>query len=109
MREHLRRDRTTPLRDIIDRGINETLGLSRYPPASALLAMLPMAIWGGTGVESVAVSMVVWRSPRRRCDERDIPPRPGGRGIREYAHCGHAPKAKEQVRKAACSLTLAGF
>jgi len=58
IREHLSKDRTTPLRDIIDRSINETLGRSLYTSATALLAMLPMAIWGGTAVESFAVPMV---------------------------------------------------
>ena len=58
MREHLSKDRTTALRDIIDRSINETLGRSLYTSATALLAMLPMAIWGGTAVESFAVPMV---------------------------------------------------
>jgi predicted RND superfamily exporter protein len=46
------------LRDLIDRSINETLARSLYTSVTAFLALLPMAIWGGSAVESFAVPMV---------------------------------------------------
>ncbi|WP_036596351.1 protein translocase subunit SecD [Ottowia thiooxydans] len=58
MRENLRLRKTMPLRDIINLSINETLARSLYTSATALLAMLPLAIWGGPAVESFAVPMV---------------------------------------------------
>lgn len=58
MRENMRLYKAMPLRDIIDKSINETLARSLYTSATALLAMLPMAIWGGAAVESFAVPMV---------------------------------------------------
>jgi SecD/SecF fusion protein len=58
MRENLRLRSATPLREIIDLSINQTLARSLYTSATALLAMLPMAIWGGSTVESFAVPMV---------------------------------------------------
>ncbi|MFN7167538.1 MAG: protein translocase subunit SecD [Pannonibacter sp.] len=58
MRENMRLYKQMPLRDMIDRSINETLGRSLYTSITAFLAMLPMAIWGGSAVESFAVPMV---------------------------------------------------
>jgi SecD/SecF fusion protein len=58
MRENLRLRSATPLREIIDLSINRTLARSLYTSATALLAMLPMAIWGGSTVSSFAVPMV---------------------------------------------------
>lgn len=58
MRENMRRFKSTPLREIIDRSINETLGRSLYTSVTALVSLLPMAIWGGSAVESFAVPMV---------------------------------------------------
>jgi SecD/SecF fusion protein len=46
-----------PLREIIDKSINETLARSLYTNATAFLSLLPMAIWGGSAVESFAVPM----------------------------------------------------
>jgi SecD/SecF fusion protein len=46
------------LRDLIDRSINETLARSLYTSVTACLAMLPMAIGGGSVVESFAIPMV---------------------------------------------------
>jgi preprotein translocase subunit SecF len=43
------------VREIIDVSINETLARSTYTSATAFLAMLPMAIWGGSTVASFAV------------------------------------------------------
>jgi Preprotein translocase subunit SecF len=58
MRENLRLHPKVPLREIIDRSINETLGRSVFTSVTAFLAMLPMAIWGGATVASFAVPMV---------------------------------------------------
>lgn len=57
MRENLRLHPGEPLRSLIDRSINETLARSLYTSATAFLAMLPMAIWGGASVQSFAVPM----------------------------------------------------
>jgi SecD/SecF fusion protein len=58
MRENMRLYKAMPLRELIDKSINETLGRSLYTSVTAFLAMLPMAIWGGSAVESFAVPMV---------------------------------------------------
>ena len=58
MRENMRLYKTMPLRELIDLSINETLARSLYTSVTAFLAMLPMAIWGGSAVESFAVPMV---------------------------------------------------
>lgn len=58
MRENLRLHPDVPLRQIIDRSINETLARSVFTSVTAFLAMLPMALWGGATVASFAVPMV---------------------------------------------------
>jgi SecD/SecF fusion protein len=58
MRENMRLYKQMSLRDMIDKSINETLARSLYTSVTAFLAMLPMAIWGGSAVESFAVPMV---------------------------------------------------
>jgi SecD/SecF fusion protein len=58
MRENMRLYKQMSLRDLIDRSINETLARSLYTSVTAFLAMLPMAIWGGSAVASFAVPMV---------------------------------------------------
>ncbi|WP_337266066.1 protein translocase subunit SecD [Oryzifoliimicrobium ureilyticus] len=58
MRENMRLYKSMPLREIIDKSINETLARSLYTGATAFLALLPMAIAGGSAVESFAVPMV---------------------------------------------------
>ena len=58
MRENMRLFKKMPLRDVIDRSINETLARSLYTSVTAFLAMLPMAMWGGSAVESFAIPMV---------------------------------------------------
>ncbi len=58
MRENLRLHPDRPLREIIDGSINETLARSLYTSITALLALLPMAIWGGATVQSFATPMV---------------------------------------------------
>ncbi|WP_102957936.1 protein translocase subunit SecD [Mangrovicella endophytica] len=58
MRENMRLYKSMSMRDMIDKSINETLARSLYTSITAFLAMLPMAIWGGSAVESFAVPMV---------------------------------------------------
>ena len=58
MRENMRLFKKMPFRDLIDRSINETLARSLYTSATAFLALLPMAIWGGSAVSSFAIPMV---------------------------------------------------
>lgn len=58
MRENMRLYKTMPFRDLINLSINETLARSLYTSGTAFLALLPMAIWGGSAVESFAVPMV---------------------------------------------------
>ncbi len=58
MRENMRLYKQMSLRDLIDRSINETLARSIYTSVTAFLAMLPMAIAGGSAVESFAIPMI---------------------------------------------------
>ena len=58
MRENMRLYKAMPFRDLINLSINETLARSLYTSATAFLAMVPMAIWGGSAVESFAIPMV---------------------------------------------------
>jgi SecD/SecF fusion protein len=58
MRENLRRYKNMPLRELIDNSINQTLARGLYTSATAFLAMLPMALWGGSAVASFAVPML---------------------------------------------------
>jgi SecD/SecF fusion protein len=58
MRENMRLYKAMPFRDLINLSINETLARSLYTSGTAFLAMLPMAIWGGSAVESFAIPMV---------------------------------------------------
>jgi SecD/SecF fusion protein len=59
MRENMRRYKAMPFRDLIDLSINETLARSLYTSATAFLALLPMAMWGGAAVASFAIPMSV--------------------------------------------------
>jgi SecD/SecF fusion protein len=58
MRENMRLYKKMSLQDIIDRSINETLTRSIYVSATAFLAMLPMAVIGGSAVKSFAQPML---------------------------------------------------
>jgi SecD/SecF fusion protein len=58
MRENMRLYKSMPLRELIDKSINETLARSLYTNATAFLALVPMAIWGGSAVSSFAIPMV---------------------------------------------------
>lgn len=58
MRENLRQYRKMPLRELIDMSINQVLARCIFTSVTTFLAMLPMAIWGGSAVENFAVPMV---------------------------------------------------
>jgi SecD/SecF fusion protein len=58
MRENMRLYKSMPMREMIDKSINQTLARSLYTSVTAFLAMLPMAVWGGSAVESFAIPMV---------------------------------------------------
>ena len=75
MRENMRLFKKMSMRDIIDRSINETLGRSLYTSATTFLAMLPMAIAGGTAVQSFAVPMLFGVIMSRPVHRSSSPPR----------------------------------
>ncbi len=58
IRENMRLYKKASLREIIDRSINESLTRSVYTSATAFLALLPMAIAGGSAVSSFAIPMI---------------------------------------------------
>lgn len=58
MRENMRLYKSKPLREIIDMSINQVLARCIYTSATTFLAMLPMAIWGGSAVLNFAVPMI---------------------------------------------------
>ena len=58
MCENLRLYRKMPMREIIDMSINQSLARCLFTSLTTLFAMVPMAIWGGSAVESFAVPMV---------------------------------------------------
>lgn len=47
-----------PLRELIDLSINQVLVRCFFTSATTILAMLPMAIWGGSAVHNFALPMV---------------------------------------------------
>jgi SecD/SecF fusion protein len=57
MRENLRSLLKRTLREVINLSINQTLTRSLYTSVTAFLAVLPLAIWGGSAVASFAVPM----------------------------------------------------
>ena len=58
IRELLRIDPTKPLADTINDAVNSTLSRTVFTSVTTLLALLPMALFGGDAVESFAVPMV---------------------------------------------------
>jgi len=59
MRENLRSQRKLPLREAINLSINQTMTRSLYTSVTAFLAVLPLALWGGSAVASFAVPMTL--------------------------------------------------
>ncbi|RCS25406.1 protein translocase subunit SecD [Phyllobacterium salinisoli] len=58
MRENMRLYKSKPLREIIDMSINQVLARCIFTSATTFLAMLPMALWGGSAVLNFAVPMI---------------------------------------------------
>ena len=58
MRENLRLSKRYDLRGVIDASINQTLARCLFTSATTFLAMLPMAVWGGSAVENFALPML---------------------------------------------------
>ena len=58
MRENIRLSKRYDLRSIIDASINQVLARCLFTSATTFLAMLPMAIWGGSAVENFALPML---------------------------------------------------
>lgn len=59
MRENLRLYKKMPLRQVIDLSINQVLVRCIFTSTTTVLAMLPMAIWGGSAVHNFAVPIVI--------------------------------------------------
>jgi SecD/SecF fusion protein len=57
MRENMRAQRKMELKDVINLSINQTMTRSLYTSVTAFLAVLPLALWGGSAVASFAVPM----------------------------------------------------
>lgn len=58
IRENMRLYKTMPFRELINKSINQSLARCIYTTVTTLLAMVPMAIWGGSAVSSFAIPMV---------------------------------------------------
>ncbi|MFC3126258.1 protein translocase subunit SecF [Pseudoroseomonas globiformis] len=58
MRENLRKFKTMPLRQVIDRSINETLNRTLGTSVTLLLSALPLALFGGDTLAGFAWTMV---------------------------------------------------
>ncbi|CBI76259.1 protein-export membrane protein [Bartonella clarridgeiae 73] len=58
MRENMRLYKKTPLREIIDLSINQVFIRCIFTSATTILAMLPMALWGGSAVNNFAWPIV---------------------------------------------------
>ncbi|MBO1074361.1 protein translocase subunit SecF [Roseomonas marmotae] len=58
MRENLRKYKTMPLRDLIDRSINETLNRTLGTSMTLLLSAVPLALFGGDALSGFAITMV---------------------------------------------------
>jgi preprotein translocase SecF subunit len=58
VRENLRKYKTMPLRDLIDRSINETLNRTLGTSGTVFLAALPLALFGGSALSGFAWIML---------------------------------------------------
>ena len=107
MRENMRLFKQMSLRELIDRSINEAMARSIYTASTAFLAMLPMAVAGGSAVQSFAVPMLFgifiaasssifiaapillflgdWRTKRRARIEAENPTAPEPEGKEQQA------------------------
>jgi preprotein translocase SecF subunit len=58
IRENLRRYRTMPLGDLIDRSVNETLARTTMTSFTTLLALLALAVVGGPVIRDFTIAMI---------------------------------------------------
>jgi preprotein translocase subunit SecF len=58
IRENLRKDKSMPLRELIDRSINQTLGRTVVTSTTVLLSIVPLAVIGGEAIRSFAVTII---------------------------------------------------
>ena len=58
IRENLRKDKSTPLRALIDRSINQTLGRTVVTSMTVLLSIVPLALMGGEAIRSFALTII---------------------------------------------------
>jgi len=58
VRENLRLYKTLPLRQLIDRSINETLNRTIGTSAATFLSVLPLALFGGEALEEFAITVL---------------------------------------------------
>jgi len=58
IRENLRKDKSTPLRQLIDRSINQTLGRTVATSLTVLLSIVPLAVIGGAEIRGFALAIV---------------------------------------------------
>jgi len=58
IRENLRRFKTTPLRELIDTSINQTLGRTVATSLTVLLSIVPLAVIGGESIRGFALTII---------------------------------------------------
>jgi preprotein translocase SecF subunit len=58
IRENLRKDKSMPLRELIDRSINQTLGRTVVTSMTVMLSIVPLAIIGGEAIRSFALTII---------------------------------------------------
>jgi len=58
IRENLRKDKSTPLRELIDRSINQTLGRTVATSLTVLLSIVPLAVIGGEAIRGFALTII---------------------------------------------------
>jgi preprotein translocase SecF subunit len=58
IRENLRKDKTTSLRALIDRSINQTLGRTIATSLTVLLSIVPLAVLGGEAIRGFALAII---------------------------------------------------
>jgi preprotein translocase SecF subunit len=58
IRENLRKDKSTPLRELIDRSINQTLGRTVVTSLTVFLSIVPLAVIGGEAIRGFALAII---------------------------------------------------
>ena len=58
MRENLRKYKTMPLSDLLDRSINETLARTMMTSLTTLLALVALVIFGGPVIRGFTIAMI---------------------------------------------------